>query len=217
MLRQLFELDAAMSQNVCVLILDDWETVPSEYEHKLLDEITYYADKWRGVRWILCGSAMPKAAQLKSFSPVECIGFSDAALSELLPQNTPENMRELLRIPLLFFIFQQYNLQADEPQNRAELLDAYFTSHGKLQPDSGSEMMRQFLLRFALPFAAFDTLHRGHSVISRADLSAAIGKAISFYLKNDRVYQNYTSAHNIQKTCSPKGAEKMTGLQYCGI
>ena len=44
--------------------------------------------------------------------------------------------------------------------------------------------------------------------MSRADLSAAIGKAISFYLKNDRVYQNYTSAHNLQKNLLPEGSRE---------
>ena len=207
-LRQIAELDAAMSQTACVFILDDWETVPSEYAAELLDEIANYTEKWHSVRWILCGSAMPKCVQLQRFTPVECVGFSDGALSEILPPNTPEHLRELLRIPLLCSIYQQNEAQSDEPQNRAELLDSYFSLHGKKHPDPAAEMMRQFLLRFALPYAAFEALHGGRSVFSRADLSAAIGKAISFYLKNDRVYQNYSAARGVQKHLLPDGSRQ---------
>lgn len=207
-LRQLSESDAALSQSACTLILDDFEAVPPRLTDALLSELAYDTEKWQHTRWIICGSAMPSHTLFRRFTPVECIGFSNTALSELLPQNMPNPMHELLRLPLLYAIWRENEMRSESTQNCALLLDSYFLKSGKPLADTRAEQMRQFLIRFALPFAAFDTLHRGHSVISRADLSAAIGKAVSFYLKNDRVYQNYTSSHNLQKNLLPEGSRE---------
>ena len=85
---------------------------------------------------------------------------------------------------------------SSELHTRGELLDAYIMGFQSKLPENS---LLRFAVQFALPIAAKRMTDDFSYEIDRGDLSDSMDDAVSFYLMNERIFQNYIAPKNFRK------------------
>ena len=211
-LQQLNELDKQLKNNPnnwnprCVLLLDGLNEMPSELQEDFADELSCIVNSLKNIRIVVTGRNVPGYDVFKNFFQIEVCGITDSERDEALSSfnDISENIRlmEILKIPMFLNMYLENHENEKAINTRGEILDSYIME----QNFQNSNVMK-FILKYALPFAAKRMFGWNYIIpfpiffydISRADLLAAIDEAISFYLMNERIYQNYIAPQKINK------------------
>lgn len=203
MLTALFELDNLFSETTIqntpqfCLILDGINEISSESYLSALHEIYSIMMHWKNVRLIVSGrSTLPKI--LHEFQIVKLCGVQESAYCHLLDNTLHSDISDLLKNPLILNFYQSVGSTL---QTKTEFLEAYFDywlTHFHSASQSGM-MAARFLLKLAIPYIAYTMAHNRRCEIDRAGLCEGIERAVSFYLENDKVYQNFTLFQDIRR------------------
>lgn len=180
------------------LLLDGINELPSELQEQLVEELKYIVNEWKNVRIMITGRTVPRYAVCENFQQLEICGVSDIerdkVLSEFSDISINTRLLELLKTPL--FLNMYLESDGTELNTRGEILDSYVMNiQSRLPQDSAV----RFAVQYALPFAAKMMTDGFSYEIDRGDLSESIDSAIEFYLKNERVYQNYIAPKKFRK------------------
>ena len=185
-----------------MFLLDGFNETLPELQECLAEELNWICENLKNVRIVITGRMIPQYEIFEDFSHVEVYGISDETRNQLLSElpNYPyllrnEQLLEILRLPL--FLNMYLENQDKTLCTRGEILDNYIL-HLKPQMKKYVKVL-QFIIRYALPFAARKMLRNYDYTLTKADLSEAVDKAYTVYLKHERIYQNYTLFRNSGK------------------
>lgn len=196
-----------------VLLLDGMNELPSELQDALVKELYWITQEWQNVRIIVTGRTVPQYELFDTFQHLEICGIPDddrnAALSALpeyqkIKQN--DQLLEILKTPLFLNMYLESRKSDDRAvlNTRGEILEAYVTGWAQSAAERSASgfdgKVIQFIVQYALPFAAKKALDCYDFEMDRADLSDAIELAYETYLANERIYQNYIAPLKIRKS-----------------
>lgn len=210
-LKHLYELEnilksvSAENKPKYVLILDGMNEISTENREYFKYELERNVSDWSNVQFII--SDRKNTDLFPDFERVRMCGISENIIREKLC-NLPdyenilqnEKLMELMKSPL--FLNMYLSCHDRDMSTRGEILDAYI----KNIADS-KDMLMRFIILYVLPFVAKYMTERHSYEISRADISEAAEKAINTFIRNERVYQNYTAPQEINRSKILKALE----------
>ena len=198
-LRQLMELEnifkiSPVNSPKYTLLLDGFNEISADFQSDFICELEYICNCWHNVRVIIAGRNIPDYDIFKNFDSVELCGFDKNELRKILSDDTPldDELAEILKLPVFLDMYSETH---NKFTNRGELIDGYVMKRSEV-----SDNTEKFLIRYVLPFIAKKTFRimLRHN-ISRAEAIEAVDSAISYYLMNDNIFQNYISPENFSK------------------
>lgn len=185
-----------------MFLLDGFNETLPELQECLAEELNWICENLKNVRIIITGRMIPQYEIFEDFSHVKVYGVPNETRNQLLSKlpNYPDLLRneqllEILRLPLFLNMYLENHDKS--LCTRGEILDNY-TLHLKPKMKKHVKAL-QFVIRYALPFAARKMLRNYDYTLTKADLSEAVEKAYAVYLKHERIYQNYTSIQKFRK------------------
>ena len=189
------------------LLLDGLNELTPESQEYLIDEIEYLCENFRNIQIVISGRTVPLYGVFDGFKPIEVCGVMDKerdeALSEIPNIQPDPQLLELLKTPL--FLNMYVKSGSSELHTRGELLDAYIMGFQSKLPENS---LLRFAVQFALPIAAKRMTDDFSYEIDRGDLSDSMDDAVSFYLMNERIFQNYIAPKNFRKKALLKSREQ---------
>lgn len=179
-----------------LLLLDGFNETLPELQECSTEELNWICENLKNVRVIITGRIIPQYVLFDEFSHVEVYGIPDETRNRLLSElpNYPdllknEQLIELLRLPLFLNMYLENQNTEAMLCTRGEILDNYVMH---LNPKVKKYVKTlQFIIRYALPFAAEKMLKKYDYILTRADLIDAVNMAYDTYLTNERIYQNF--------------------------
>ena len=175
------------------LMLDGSNEIRADAFQDFVEELESIVCNWHNIRILVTGRILPDFSVFSAFESAELCGVPVDLREEILQKNDifphDEKLLELLRSPLFLKLYLQNHDQETDSDNRGQILDAYIQN--LRSPVHDKSRLYAFVVRFSLPIAANQILHTFTHTLTRADLIDAATIAVSLYLENERVYQNY--------------------------
>ena len=176
LLRQLNELNQFLKGTPKFsILLDGINEILMEIQEQLQTEIEWICNEWENISVIVTGRTVPNCNLFSRFTNAEVCGITEQERNSILSQLE--------------------NSGNDRINTRGELLDEYVTKWESKR--TADNKLMNFIVQYALPFAAKTMTYRHRFEIDRA---------FKIYLINERIYQNFTAPENYRKNpCSKAG------------
>ena len=196
--RQISELIQLFSRKNTIpeytVLLDGINEISPDFQDDFSQELARICENWHNVRIFLSSRTIPNQEVFHQFEKLEILGIPDAVRDDLLseyPETAKDShLLEILKSPLFLNYFLKSQDSAAVLHTRGEILKSCFENQIKHH-----EKPVQFVIKYALPFLAWNTL----ITFRRSDVSEAIRQAAELFLHHEQVYQDFLAPEGFRK------------------